>query len=458
MNSRSATAVSQESCEIPVPLQPSRFNMWTRSNDGTLVVFNSFSSALLEFRGDTSLSVEHMLRGDTIGRGELEEFLATQSVLVPKGCGEMEIARKLHEQPFEDEGSLGLMLLSHENCNFRCKYCYEDFKRGRMLPEVVVGILALIRKRAPGLRSLSIGWFGGEPLLAFDLVERIATGAREICATHGVRFSSNMTTNGSLLEPERAARCVAAGINRYQVTIDGPAETHNRMRPLAGGGPTFDTIISNLRHLRDCVNGFHVALRVNFSPDNLERMPEFVGFLGTEFGHDSRFSIRFRPVGKWGGPNDGLIQICGKESGINQEFALMKLASKAGFGLQTWSDGMQVFGSLCYAASPRHFIIGSDGTVYKCSVAFNDPRNHVGYIDAAGNLNLEQDLVRLWTRSGEETDSDCQECNFRPACQGNLCPLERINGEKRCPTMKTHFAQIAPLIAEDARRSLGSVV
>lgn len=452
------TAVSlQPDCASP--LRPSRFNMWTRDAHGSLLIFNSFSSALLQFEGETSLYIEDLLKGLDAGSGELEEYLASQSILVPRDCDEMEAARVLHESPFEDEGSLGLMLLSHENCNFRCKYCYEDFKRGHMQPEVVTGILALIRNRAPKLRSLSIGWFGGEPLLGFDVVEEISEKARQICASNGIRFSSNMTTNGSLLGPERAARCVAAGVSRYQITLDGPADTHDRMRPLAGGGPSFDTIIANLRNLRENVHGFHVALRVNFSPVNLPRMPEFISFLGEEFGGDSRFSIRFRPVGRWGGANDGLIQICDKSSGIDTELDLMRLASQAGFGLQSWTEGMSVFGSLCYAASPRHFIIGSDGTIYKCSVAFNDPRNHVGHLDASGYLNLKQDLVRLWTRSGEETDLGCQECSFRPACQGNLCPLERIRGQKkRCPTLKTHFAQIAPLVADDARRSINNIV
>jgi uncharacterized protein len=260
-----------------------------------------------------------------------------------------------------------------------------------------------------------------------------------------------------LLDRERAARCIAAGISRYQITLDGPADTHDQTRMLVNQKPTFEVIFANLKSLRDYADGFHVVIRVNFSPLSLPKMPAFVQMLGHEFGGDPRFSLRFRPIGRWGGPNDQHLVVCDRKQGEHEEISLMTMALEAGFGLQTWAEGMQQFGSVCYAASPNHFVIGSDGTVYKCTVAFNDPRNHVGRIDADGNLHLHGDRVTLWTRSGEETDADCRECSFRPACQGNLCPLERLDErEKRCPITKTHTGRILPLLAHDARRSLAA--
>jgi len=435
-------------------LCPSRFNACVREDNGTLLVFNSLTSALIQFQGRTADKVAEILEGRRTARGALAEYLSQQGLVVPADRDELDLAAQLHEIPFESDESLGLMLLPHENCNFRCTYCYEEFAKNAMNPDVVEGVIALVRRRAPTLRILSLGWFGGEPLLAFNIVEDVATRLREICAANGVAFSSEMTTNGYLLDAERARRCIAAGITRYQITLDGPPESHNQTRRLVGGGGTFERIFANLCHLRDHADGFHVAIRVNFSPVSLPKLPEFVQRLGQTFGHDDRFSMRFRPIGRWGGPNDQHLIVCGKDEGADQEVSLMAMASNAGFSLQTWASGMRPFGTVCYAANPRHFVIGSDGIVYKCTVAFNDPRNHVGRIDRQGNLNLRDDLVRIWTRSGEETDEGCRTCGFRPACQGNLCPLERIEGqEKRCPTTKTHMGRILPLLAHDARRS-----
>jgi sulfatase maturation enzyme AslB (radical SAM superfamily) len=64
---------------------------------------------------------------------------------------------------------LNLIILPTEACNFRCTYCYETFEHKKMKKEVVNGIKALIGRRGPELNKLEIAWFGGEPLLAFDV-------------------------------------------------------------------------------------------------------------------------------------------------------------------------------------------------------------------------------------------------------------------------------------------------
>jgi len=65
---------------------------------------------------------------------------------------------------------LNLTILPTEQCNFRCFYCYESFKLGKMSKETSDSILKLVQKRASTLKILTIGWFGGEPLMAKDIV------------------------------------------------------------------------------------------------------------------------------------------------------------------------------------------------------------------------------------------------------------------------------------------------
>ena len=60
--------------------------------------------------------------------------------------------------------------------------------------------------------------------------------------------------------------------------------------------------------------------------------------------------------------------------------------------------------------------------------------------------------MALWTRTGAEADTTCQECSFQPACQGNACPWGRMNngGERACPSGKTNHAAVVRLLAKEA--------
>jgi uncharacterized protein len=439
---------------------PSRFNMWARGADGYLLVYNSFTAAFVQLGPEVADHVAAVLAGaaEANGLGDLQDLLAGEGILVDAGADELERARLLHESLFDVTERLDLILMPTEQCNFRCVYCYEDFKRGRMPRDVVDGVVNLVEQEAPALRRLRVSWFGGEPLAALDTIDEISERIIAICDDHGVEFDATATTNAYLLNDRRADRCFRARIFYYQVTLDGPRETHDTLRKLAGGGPTFDRILANLLSLRERPEQFHVRLRVNFTPDVATRVPEFLSFLGTQFGGDRRFSIAFHPVGHWGGPNDNELEVCDERTAVRHEMDFMALAQQAGFGMDAWKELLSPVGSICYAADPRSFVIGSDGTVYKCTVAFKDPRNQVGRLSAGGDLVLDEDLLRLWTSSGEETDSGCQQCSFRPACQGNSCPLERLRrGHKVCPTFKHGFEVQLPILAADARaRSSGA--
>jgi uncharacterized protein len=96
--------------------------------------------------------------------------------------------------------ALELIINPTENCNFRCTYCYEDYKIGRMGPEVIQGIQNLLRKRLPELNHFKLEWFGGEPLLGFNVIEEICSSIQSVFKSFPhVGYSSILTTNGFLL-------------------------------------------------------------------------------------------------------------------------------------------------------------------------------------------------------------------------------------------------------------------
>jgi uncharacterized protein len=433
----------------------SRFNFLSRTTDGALLVYNSLSGALVKFEGALADKVADFLSHPfAVDLNDDMGALASQGIIVPDTADELARASYLHQSQFHDKNHLQLILMPTEACNFRCVYCYETFSRGAMTSEVTESIIRLIFNRSIQLRSLHISWFGGEPLAALKTIEKISKEAISICHDRNVRYSANITTNAYMLSAAVAQRCFDCDISNFQITLDGPAETHDKLRVLANGNPTFDKVIGNLRSLRAMSRDYHVRIRVNYTPETVPYIPAFVQTLALDFAGDTRFSIQFHAVGHWGGPNDHQIQICDQKSSDSHELQFMSLASQASFSLNAWQEAIRPFGSVCYAADPRSFVIGSDGSVYKCTVAFDDPRNQIGRLMSDGTLAISETLHSLWTASGEERDAGCQACAFRPACQGNMCPLERLNtGYKVCPPFKRKAQEFLPVLAEQAART-----
>ena len=99
--------------------------------------------------------------------------------------------------PYLSPGALHLIIMPTEQCNLRCTYCYEDFALSRMAPETVRGLIRLIESRAPDLEMLSLDWFGGEPLLAQDIVEQV----QERSSRLALRYTA-MTVRGSMTSTE----------------------------------------------------------------------------------------------------------------------------------------------------------------------------------------------------------------------------------------------------------------
>ena len=90
---------------------------------------------------------------------------------------------------------LELILLITEQCNFRCVYCYEDFKIGKMEPDIIEGVKNLINKRIEGLNLLQLSFFGGEPLLNKRAIFELSAFAKERCDTNKKNYNGSITTN-----------------------------------------------------------------------------------------------------------------------------------------------------------------------------------------------------------------------------------------------------------------------
>jgi uncharacterized protein len=422
---------------------PSGFNAWTQGEDGRMLLWNTMSGALLEIRPEHRDGVLALVREGAAEPLEgMAGHLAKRGFLVPAGLDELTRFRRLFAEQQWRSDALHLILLASEDCNFRCVYCYEKFRNGTMRPEVRQGVRALLERRAPELRQLSLSWFGGEPLYGWEAIEELAPVFHATAKRHRIPFMHAMTTNGYLLTEERATRLLEWGCTRYQITIDGMPEEHDCKRTGRDGSPTWHVIMENLRSLRGRRSRFIVTVRVNFDRENYLRLAPFLEQLSEDFGGDRRYELLFRRVGKWGGDNDEALDVCGVHE---HRYVLDELRARAvELGLKPVGgiDAVGAPGSqVCYAARPYNFIVGATGKLMKCTIALDEmPENVVGHLTPDGALETDEAHLLKWVAPHFETDALCRSCYVLPGCQGAACPLTRIrDGERTCCGTKSEL-------------------
>lgn len=344
-----------------------------------------------------------------------------------------------------DPQQLQLILLPTEDCNFRCTYCYEDFAIGRMSRATVDAVKKLIERRIPKLRDMSIGWFGGEPLIAKDIVLEINAFAKECAERAGIPFHSSMSTNAFTLGRQTFRTLLEHRVVSFQISIDGNEEEHDKTRKQRSGKGTFQEIWSNLQGIHATEGQFQILLRVHVHLENFDSVRALLVRIHDEFGADRRFDIALNAVGNWGGQSvlqmnllknasEAIAQLQAhlRELGWYVAREKTELTSPAprdeagteakmapavgNVGQSSALDPKQevragpVVPDVCYAARPNSFVIRADGTLAKCTVAFSDARNKLGKITADGTLSLDNSKMQRFMRGFQSMDEDELRC------------------------------------------------
>ncbi len=294
-----------------------------------------------------------------------------------------------------------------------------------MPPNVVEGVKRFLSSRFSELRRLDLSWFGGEPLLASDIVLDVL---RHIAILRNAypktEFFSDITTNAYRLKPSLLDELVQLGVQSLQITLDGTARVHDLKRKRADGSGTFDVIWSNLLIMKASKTPFEAIMRLHVDRKNQEDMVTLLNQCSAEFSNDSRFSFFIRPLSRLGGPHDASLKILGGQE-ANDVIAGLKAHAER-VGLQIWRKEDQ--DHMCYAARPNSLVIRSDGQINKCTVAMRDSRNVVGRLRDDGTVNLDKDAMLPWLRglwSGRPEELKCPLSGLgTPPSQSQVSPTK----------------------------------
>ncbi|MGI6193498.1 MAG: thioether cross-link-forming SCIFF peptide maturase [Christensenellales bacterium] len=195
------------------------------------------------------------------------------------------------EQPavrVNDNGELKALCLNvAHDCNLRCRYCFAatgEYHLGRALMPLEVGKAALdfLIARSGNRRNLEVDFFGGEPLMNFDVVKGIVAYGRELEKKHNKSFHFTLTTNALGITPE-VVEFANKELHNVVISIDGRKEVHDALRVTKTGTGSFDLVLPKAKELglsRQSL-GKDYYVRGTFTRNNLDFAKD-VEFLADE--------------------------------------------------------------------------------------------------------------------------------------------------------------------------------
>ena len=163
--------------------------------------------------------------------------------------------------------------IAHD-CNLACKYCFAEEgeyhgRRALMSYETGKQALDFLIANSGSRRNLEVDFFGGEPLLNFDVVKQLVAYGREQEKIHNKNFRFTLTTNGVLLDDD-IMEFANKEMDNVVLSIDGRKEVHDRMRPFRKGAGSYDLIVPKFQKLAESRNQDRYYVRGTFTHYNTD--------------------------------------------------------------------------------------------------------------------------------------------------------------------------------------------
>lgn len=174
----------------------------------------------------------------------------------------------------ERSGNVVKALCLHvaHTCNLNCSYCFASqgkYQGERALMSFDVGKRALdfLIENSKERTNLEVDFFGGEPLMNWDVVKQLVLYARSIEKDHNKNFRFTLTTNGMLIDDD-VIEFANKEMSNVVLSLDGRKEIHDRLRVDYQGRGSYDTIVPKFRRLVDSRNGKNYYMRGTFTHAN----------------------------------------------------------------------------------------------------------------------------------------------------------------------------------------------
>lgn len=351
------------------------------------------------FNTMTKQCVEAELPASATANGDFDELIKGR-FLVPKGTDELVYYRSIISflKAYEQKNlKKGYTILPTLGCNARCVYCFQEgMQQIGMTHETVEDALRFILNDCGG-KEITLSWFGGEPLLREDVIDRITSGVKEA----GVEFKSLMISNGSLITPATIGKMVDLWrVQSIQISMDGAERDYIARKRYLTYRDDYHIVIDAIQRMSDA--DIQVMVRCNVDENNLPGVPRFLEDLSAGIGNKKNVSVYLSPVYQE-------LQKINSMKLWSDILAMENRIEAAGFSVSFERIGFALSAFHCLSDA-NGIVIAPDGKLHCCEELAEG--SVIGTVrDGIKDPDARKAFARIRPVPGK-----CEDCKFLPIC------------------------------------------
>lgn len=316
------------------------------------------------------------------------------------------------------------------DCNMNCAYCFGDkgaFEGIRCLLSLETGKKAIdfLLTHSGSRRNLEIDFFGGEPLMNFDVVKELVKYGRETEGQYGKNIRFTITTNGILLDDDKI-KYINENMDNVILSIDGRPEVNDRMRKTVNGKGTYDIITKNYKNFVSKREGTYYV-RGTFTRYNLDFAQDVKHLLDLGFSNvsvepvvtDSKYdyALRDEDIDTILYEYDRLSDMYIRNAKEGKPFDFFHFNVDLNQGPCVLK---RIFGC---GAGTEYVAVSPEGDIYPCHQFVGNTAYRLGNLD---DEKFENRLYDTFNKAHIYNKSDCVECWAKFYCSGG-CHANAMN-------------------------------
>lgn len=388
----------------------SRYNILKSFLDNRTVIINTLYDSIVILNHTEAQYLENVNRSSVLNDTVAKLYLL--GILVDEMEDELFYTNVQAEELYINKNGIpSVTILPTQICNARCAYCFvEHNKKVTMNDSTIQEVICFFKKNFKEGERVLLRWFGGEPLVAKDIISQIIEGIDE-AFNKKLIYESLLFTNGSLLTDEIIKTAKEKWhLKKIQLTLDGYGKEHNRRKNYTARGiDYYKKTIDDIAKLLD--KDICVDCRVNFDKDNIKQIDDILKDLSPY-----KSNVMFRPRLTVLRPTDCGFDQFNYITPSDLKWAYNIIYTKLyEYGFLRSVDSLVPYCKKegCIAKSINKVIIGADGKLYKCLQQVFDTKHAVGDLK---NGITEQTFIENYCRKCIEPE--CRECIYLPICSG----------------------------------------